>query len=287
MRPAEVAPGVYAVTTPARDFPSPENKGWNSNSAFVVTGSGVLVVDTGSSETIGQALRRAIASVTDQPVRWIVNTHGHGDHWLGNAGLTDGGVEVIASTQVAARIRAEREQWVGLFERMTDGATGDSPAVAPTRVVDERTVMRLGGVAFELLPSGGSHTPGDLVVWLPEKKVLITGDVVYSDRAPTTREGDVQRWIAFLGELEALAPQVVVPGHGAVTGVEGISNLRRYFETLWALVRAGYEQGQSDFEILPQVRAQMADMGRQYPGFEDKIGRSVSDVYLQVEQSAF
>ena len=134
MEPQPVAEGVYAVITPTRELPNPENKGWNSNSAFVITDDGVLVFDTGSSETIGEALRGAIARVTDQPVRWVVVSHGHGDHWLGNAAFAGADVEIITTPEVAERMRTEAQTWIDTFQRMTEGATGDSRIVAPTTV---------------------------------------------------------------------------------------------------------------------------------------------------------
>lgn len=71
---------VYSIVAPSYGLPTPENKGWNSNSHFVVTENGVLIFDTGSSELIGKEIKRAIKSVTDQPIRWVVNSHSHADH---------------------------------------------------------------------------------------------------------------------------------------------------------------------------------------------------------------
>jgi len=287
MQAREVAPGVYAVVTPARDFPNPENKGWNSNSTFVVTGKGVLVVDTGSSETIGKALAATIARTTKEPVRWVINTHGHGDHWLGNAAVAGADTEIISSTAVRDRIRTELDYWTELFDRMTGGAVGKSTLRAPTRTLDARTTIELGGMKVELIPSGNSHSTGDLLVWLPEKRVLMGGDVLYSDRAPSTYEADVKQWIAFLGELEKLGAVAVVPGHGSAGDARIITDLRRYFETIWAIVKRGYDAGKTDFEILPVVKTEMAPMAKHFEGFEDKVGASVSRFYLAIEQSAF
>lgn len=285
MRAAKVNEGVYAVITPARDFPNPDNKGWNSNSAFVVTKEGVLVIDTGSSETIGQALKKTIASVTDKPVRWIINTHGHADHWLGNAAFT--GAEIVASSTVRGRIEKESAEWVERFNNMTQGATGKSRISKPTRVVDVRTVTSFGEVKAELIPSQDSHSPGDLVVWLPGKGVLVTGDVVYSDRLPATFDAKVPQWTTFLRELEALKPAKVIPGHGNVADAAAIRRQREYFESLWKLVQTGYDDAKPDFEILPTVRQQLAGYAKHYPDFEQYIGQSVSHVYLQVEATAF
>ncbi len=289
LQPRKVAEGVYAVVTPTRELPNPQNKGWNSNSAFVVTGAGVLVFDTGSSEAIGEALRRAIARVTDQPVRWVVTSHAHGDHWLGNAALAGPGVELIASPGVAQRIRSEGGRWVADFRRMTGGATGESRVIAPTTLIGGRSERDLGGTRAVFIPSGGAHSPGDLLVWLPERGVLLAGDVVYSDRMPSTFDGDVRRWIALLEELQALepAPRVVVAGHGEVTDLRGVRRLHDLLAALWQAVRAGYDRGLAGYEMLPQVRAALAAYRPQYPGLDEKLQRDIGHVYLQVEAAAF
>lgn len=286
MQPVEVAPGVYAVSSTARDLPNPENMGWNANLAFAVTDDGVLVVDTGSSETIGRALRAAIARVTDQPVRWIVNTHAHGDHWLGNAAFEDD-ARVIASTPVRARIERESQRWIDLFDRMTEGATGASTVRLPDTLIDERRTLVLGGTPVEILPSGGSHSEGDLVVWLPRQRVLVTGDVLYSDRAPSLWDGDARQWSVFLGELIALEPAVVIPGHGSVSDVAGLERLQAFIDQMWAVVAEGVEQGLADFEVVPLASERLAAFKPHYPGFDEKMGRSVGAVYRQVEQSLF
>lgn len=285
MKAQKVAPSVYAVVTPARDFPNAANKGWNSNSAFVITRDGVLVFDTGASEIIGKALRQTIAKTTDKPVRWVVNSHGHGDHWLGNNAFA--GAEIISSTHVRSHVTQEGASWVGRVTTMTGGITGDSKVVAPTRAIDARTVLQFGEVRAELLLSNGGHTAGDVVLWLPEERVLLGGDVVYSDSAPGTFDANIPGWIAFLKELERLKPKVVVPGHGRVADGAVITRQREFFEQIWAIVRAGHEKGKLDHEILPEVRQKLAKYKKLYVNFDDRIGRTVSDFYQQVEASAF
>jgi cyclase len=287
MTPEAVAPGVYAVISPARDFPNPENLGWNANMAFVVTDDGVLVVDTGSSETMGVALRNAIRSVAGQPVRWIVNTHSHGDHWLGNHGFAADNPEIMAGSASIARMKQQADGWIDSFNDMTGGATGQSRTLFPGRAVDERVERDLGGTRVVLLPSGDSHSPGDLVVWLPESRVLMTGDVVYTDRAPSVWDGRVAQWIAFMDTLIGLEPLVVVPGHGRIEGPETLPRLKGYLTALWAAVEEGVLQGLPDFETVPIVRERMADIVVDYPGFEDKVNRSVAHMYTEVEDSVF
>lgn len=287
MQAEQVMDGVYAVIPPTRELPNPQNRGWNSNSAFVVTDSGVLLFDSGSSTTIGESLKQLIAGITDQPVRWIVNSHAHGDHWLGNGAFADSVDKIFATETVNRTILADGKNWIELFNTMTDGATGDSQVLAPNTLVNERTELELGGLQVVLFPSGDSHSPGDLILWLPEKRVLISGDVVYSDRMPSTNNASVRQWISMLQELEQLQPVSVIPGHGKVTDSAGINRLRGLLEDLWAAVEAGYQAGKTDYEMLPQVTAALAGYRADYPGLDEKLKRDISHVYLQVESASF
>ena len=287
MKAEEVAPGVYAVITPTRDLPNPENGGWNSNMAFIETGHGVLLFDTGSSQDIGKKLKAVIASVTDQPVRWIINSHGHGDHWLGNAAFSETVASIYASAPVTSLIQTDGSRWVEMFDGMTRGVTGQSTILAPDTLIKEDQVVIIGGLKIEFLLSGGGHSPSDLMIWLPDSSVLIAGDVIYSDRMPSTNAGDLANWLKVLPRLEALQPRVVIPGHGAVTDARGITRLNDLLTTLWRSVETGIEQGLSDFEMLPMVYESLSSFEPYYPGLEEKLRRDLSHVYLQVEAATF
>jgi len=287
MQARQVAANVYTIITPSRELPNPENRGWNSNSAFVVTAQGVILFDTGSSTEIGLALKQAIANVTDQPVRWIINSHSHGDHWLGNSAFRDTVEKVIASEAVDKIIRKDGQTWIETFNRMTEGATGKSDILPPNTLVNERKEFVLGGKKLVLFPSQDSHSPGDLILWLPDEKVLISGDVVYSDRMPSTFASNLTHWVQMLDSLEQLKPVVVVPGHGEVTDAAGLIRLRRLLQAFWLAVEKEYKLGKTDYEMTPAVTQALSSFRDDYPGLEDKIKRDISHVYLQVEAASF
>lgn len=287
MRAEPVADGVYAIVTPSRNFPDADNRGWNSNSGFVVTDAGVLLFDSGSSEAIGRAIAGTIAAVTDRPVRWVVNSHAHGDHWLGNAAFAGEGVEIISTSTVRNAIRIGGRSWVQQFNAMTGGATGESRVVAPDRLVDERAVLDLGGTEVVLFPSNDSHSPGDIILWLPRQRVLMTGDVVYVNRMPSTFASNLRNWLAMLDQLQGLDPVVVIPGHGDLTDRVGLERLHQLLAALWQAVETGYAAGKADFEMLADVASALEPYRAQYPGMDEKLSRDISHVYLQVERAAF
>ncbi|WP_026289565.1 MBL fold metallo-hydrolase [Thioalkalivibrio sulfidiphilus] len=288
MKLEQLADGVYAIVSPARGFPSADNLGWNSNTAFVVTGDGVLMFDTGSSEGIGAALRDQIRTVTDQPVRWIINSHVHGDHWLGNSAfMADEPEQIIASDITIAMMKEQGAEWLSRFYNMTDGAIGDFDLVPARDAVTESGSHQFADMEAYLLRSERAHAPGDIALWLPAQRVLLAADVVYTERGPATFDSNVQGWIAMLDEMLALEPEVVLPGHGPAGGIEALQNMRNYFQTLWDIVEEGYNAGMMDHEIAAQAREQMADFEAIYPGMSDSLGESVSHIYLQVEAALF
>ena len=145
-----IADNVYSIVAPSYGRPTPKNKGWNSNSYFVVTKKGVLVFDTGSSELIGKGIVWAIKSVTDQPIRWVVNSHSHADHWLGNAAFADIGAEIISTGPSGATMKQEGQEVVDAFSRMTEGATGSSRIAYPTLLLAQTEKRNLGGLDVNL-----------------------------------------------------------------------------------------------------------------------------------------
>ncbi|MFU8838909.1 MAG: MBL fold metallo-hydrolase [Thiohalomonadaceae bacterium] len=288
MQVEQLAENVYAIVSPARTFPNAENLGWNSNAAFVVTSEGVLMIDTGSSLAIGEALREMVRSVTDQPVRWIVNTHVHGDHWLGNgAFLADEPEQILASDIVIALMHEQGAEWVSRFNNMTDGVTGEFEPVPARDAISETGSYQFADLEAVILRTERAHSPGDLAVYLPQTGVMLASDVVYTGRGAATFDSNVQGWIAFLEEMSALQPEVVLPGHGRPAGLESISEMRDFFQTLWDIVEAGYEAGQMDYEIAEHARTVMAPFEETYPGMSDSLGEAVSHVYLQVEAAMF
>lgn len=288
MKAEQVAEGVYAIVSPAKSFPNIENKGWNSNTAFVETSEGLLVFDTGSSETIGKALIKAIRTVSNKPIKWVINSHSHGDHWLGNgAFVAEKPLEMIASDVATGLMHKSGHDWVDRFNTMTDGATGKFTPVPAKNPLVKAMKRSFGGVAVQILFSGNSHSPGDIVFWLPQQGVLLTGDTMYTQRPPATFDAQVKQWAVFLKELEGLKPKAVIPGHGPVSDISAVTNLHDYFTTLWTLVAEGYEEGLSDYEIAPGIKDKMKRFEVIYPGLYERLGESISHVYLQVEAAEF
>jgi glyoxylase-like metal-dependent hydrolase (beta-lactamase superfamily II) len=213
-----VAEGVYAHVgdTGAR---SAENEGLNANIGLIVTPAGAVLIDSGATFDSARQIEEAAAKVTRQPIRWVINTGGQDHRWLGNGWFKARGTEIIAHANGRADMNDRGNDHLQALRAVLGKKADGTEPTLPTRFVDgpdER--LELGGVVLELKHRGGAHTPGDTMVWLPQRGVLFTGDVVYVDRMlGVIPVSNTKRWLDSFAVIEALQPRVLVPGHGRVT----------------------------------------------------------------------
>jgi glyoxylase-like metal-dependent hydrolase (beta-lactamase superfamily II) len=213
-----VAPNVYAYVgdTEGRTY---DNEALNANFGLVVTPEGALLIDSGASLQGAQKIAQAAKKVTSQPIRWVINTGGQDHRWMGNGFFKSQGTEILAHAHGQADMTARgpehlRNNAPVLKERLTG-----TDVVLPTRWLTKAdTTLQWGGMTVQVVHRGGGHTPGDSMVWLPQSGVVFTGDVVYVDRILGLHAvSKTKTWIQSFAALQALKPQVVVPGHGRVT----------------------------------------------------------------------
>ncbi|HHL39041.1 MAG TPA: MBL fold metallo-hydrolase [Deltaproteobacteria bacterium] len=247
-----LADGVYGFVA----------RGGRTNSAFIVTGEGVVVVDTQGPRELALLLGEEIARTTDEPVIYVINTHYHGDHTFGNQYFVQAR-EIIAHTDtrrlLIERDEAHRRRFVRFFG--AESLEGFELTL-PTMTMDSELVLRPGGREIVVRAAPGAHTDGDIYVYLPEEKVVIAGDLLYSRRLPWLGDGHTGRWLEVLEELEALDADVYLPGHGEPTGVDGVRSFAAYLRELRAEVSRLMDEGKT----LEEVKASI-ELPR-YAGYE-------------------
>jgi glyoxylase-like metal-dependent hydrolase (beta-lactamase superfamily II) len=258
-------------------LPTPENKGWNSNIHFVVTNKGVLLFDTGSSEAIGRQIKKAIQSITSQPVRWIVNSHSHADHWLGNAAFTDTATEMITSYGAFNTMKKHGLGAVKFYEKVTKGSIGKTRLAYPTLLLTQGQKRNFGGLEVEFIFAHDGHSPGDVLMWLPQQKIIFGGDVLSSDWMPMiTGHGNVPHLISTLKTIAKLRPTVVLTGHGKATTAQAITRDADLLTSVWQQVKTNYAQGIKLEETLATVKTQLkTKYSPLYKNFTAEIERYV------------
>jgi glyoxylase-like metal-dependent hydrolase (beta-lactamase superfamily II) len=264
---------------------SSANAGFNSNAGFVVTDDGVVVIDALGTPALGKALRAAIARITAQPVRRVILTHYHADHFYGLEAFKAAGAEVWAhkaareyfASGEAERRRTQRARdlfpWVDESTRL----------VRPDRWLEERSEFTLGGVRFEIHHLGPAHSPEDVIVVVPSEGVVFSGDILFAGRIPFVGEADSKQWLARIARLLEMQPRIMVTGHGEVSRnpVRDLTLTRDYLEHL----RAAMGKAVADFVPFEEAYAR-TDWSRfeKLPAFSAANRINAYGTYLLMER---
>ncbi|MGV0958377.1 MAG: MBL fold metallo-hydrolase [Limnohabitans sp.] len=215
---APVGEGVYAYIgdTEGRTY---ENEAINANIGLIVTHAGAVLIDSGASFQGAEKIARAVARVTSQPIRWVINTGGQDHRWLGNGYFQAAGADIIAHAHAQKDMIARgQEQLSALQPILKERLQGTTPTLPNRLIQGADTHLVLGSEPIDILYRNGGHTPGDVIVWLPRKNILFSGDLVYVDRILGMHAvSQTKTWLDSFAVIDALKPAVIVPGHGAVT----------------------------------------------------------------------
>lgn len=278
-----VAPGVYAFIgeKAGRTY---ENEGLNANIGLVVTPAGALLIDSGASLRGAQQIQAAVRQVTLQPVKWVINTGGQDHRWLGNGHFVAQGAEVIAHANARADLQARGGDHIAALKpELKEKLDGTVPTL-PTRWLTGRDeTLNLGGTVVEVKHRGGAHTPGDVMVWLPQQRVVFSGDIVYVDRMlgvlPVSHTG---RWLESFAALEALQPARIVPGHGDVCELpQAQAQTRDYLQALRTHMKKAVENGE---DIGAAIRSFDAKPWAGLLNAADLHPGNASRTYLELER---
>jgi glyoxylase-like metal-dependent hydrolase (beta-lactamase superfamily II) len=223
----KIAENVYAYVD--TKHASPRN-GFGANAGIIVGKDGILVVDTLISAKMADKFLKDIRTISDKPIRYVVNTHSHLDHCFGNAEFEKLGVVIVAHRNsredlwMNGEATMKRARTYGLTDDDLEGTTIALPKITFT----DRMEIDLGGQAVTLIDPGPSHTDGSIMVYLPDKKVLFAGDILFTDYHPNLAGGDIEGWIKTLDFISTLDVIAIIPRHGPVSGKKDIADMRNY-----------------------------------------------------------
>jgi len=213
----KITDNIYALVG-ERTQRSAENLANNSTHGVIITEEGVILVDSGGSYLGAKQIHEAIKALTDQPVKLVINTGGQDHRWLGNDYFKQQGAHIISSATAVADQHERADYHLNRLQSLIgDALEGTQPAYADETFESSKTIT-MGDITLELHHEGPAHTLGDLFVWLPEQKIMFTGDIVFTERALGTGPAkNVKSWIQVFEKMAAYQPEVVVPGHGHAT----------------------------------------------------------------------
>ncbi len=260
-----VAEGVYAMIAqmPFRG---------QCNSAIIVLDHGVLVVDTQSNPEQARAVVAKVRTLTDKPVRYVVNTHHHPDHWQGNAAYFEAwphGIDIIS-------LAATREHLLAAGKTVADAL--------PTLTFERRLILHGRARRVELLWVGRGHTDADMVVYLPQDKILITGDLLHC-WTPYMGDSYPWEWIGTLDRAAKLDFDTVIPGHGDILrGKEQFALWKKYLRDLMGETTEAQRQGASLEAVKKSVAAKLVGKyGGKFPdAFPQEVIGNIEKAYQVV-----
>jgi len=249
----EIAPGVFfryssiSATDKTVEF-------GGSNNIWIVFEDYVVVYDANFPKEAGDVVA-AIRKTTDKPIRYVLDSHHHGDHAYGNAVFAKAGATIVAQANCAHWLRTKGGQE---FLEAGRGPTGRKDIAAsylkvPSLVFDDRLVLDDGKQRVELLFLGHAHTGGDAFLYMPKHKILCTGDACANGAYNYTGHSDTASWIRVLDRAQQLDVKMVCPGHGPLTTREVLKKQQRYFIELRQQVKAGIAAGKSVDDIVKSI----------------------------------
>ena len=244
--PQEVIPGVWSAigATLPQTY---ENSGHNNNLSFVITEDGVLVMNAGANYLLAQALHEEIKKLTKQPVKYVVLENAQTHAMLGSNYWKEQGATIIAHKDAAQVIKQHGHSLLASTrDRLRDKAF-KTQLVAPDQVFDDKLELKMGSWKFEILHLGPAHSPGDIMVWMPEKKLIISGDIAFHERLlPLFDDTNTAGWIKTWDKFEALGANIIIPGHGRPTNIAVVTKYTKdYLVYLRAKVAAVLKKGGS------------------------------------------
>ncbi len=226
-KPVQIVDGVWSsigATAPS----TYENSGHNNNLSFVITKDGVLVVNAGGNYLLAASLHAEIKKLTDQPVKYVVLENGQGHAMLGSNYWKEQGATIIAHADAASEIEKKQYDIADAAKARLRDKFFNTKVVMPDKTFDDKLVIEMGGERIEILNLGPAHSPGDISVWLPKKKVVIAGDMAFHIRMlPVFEYTDTAGWIESWKNFVALGAKHVIPGHGGPTDYATVTKYTR------------------------------------------------------------
>ena len=277
----QLSPNIYALVG-EMDQRSDANLANNATFGVIVTEAGVVLVDPGGSYRGAQQIDETIKTLTDKPVRLVINSGGQDHRWLGNNYFKQQGARLIASAAAISDHKARsRDQMFALQNLLTqENLQGTEPLFAEERF-EEKKSLHFGGVQLELIHVGPAHTPGDTLVWLPQQRIVFAGDVVYVERMlGVGTMSNSAHWIEAFETLAALQPEWVVPGHGHAVSLE-----RARAETYDYLIFLRESVAKMIDEDIGMDKVGEIDQSRfsHLKVYEQIKGRNAQQVYTEME----
>tara|TARA_Y100000590_G_scaffold253924_1_gene285195 strand:- start:165 stop:1100 length:936 start_codon:yes stop_codon:yes gene_type:complete len=225
-----------------------------ANIGFIVGTNCVAVIDTGGSISIGNKLKKSIRGITKKPICYVINTHVHYDHILGNKAFTDESPDFIGHKDLAEAINQNRDFFLNQFRNNLTSDPKNSDIIEPNILIEKTKKLELGERSITLIPFATSHSHNDLIVIDNKTKTLWAGDLIFRERIPSLT-GSLKGWLKSINKIKELDIKVVVPGHGSVASSldKAIKQQQDYLTLLLNKTRKAINEGKFINEAMENI----------------------------------
>ena len=228
------------------------NNGNISNSCFVNMGTSYLVIDSGPSYSYAKEAYDKIKTIKNLPISYVVNTHVHDDHWLGNSYYKEIGAKIIGSSDFKTLPILEKTR---MQMKISKDAYEKTTQTYPEVFVEKEKILEINGEKVYIKSvNKKAHTRSDLFIYIPSKKIVFVGDLVFNERLPSIRDGDVSGWLKALEELKSMDVDYIVGGHGSVVSKKSVDFTYNYLKTLKKEVSILMEEGEEIGDVVNKVK---------------------------------
>jgi glyoxylase-like metal-dependent hydrolase (beta-lactamase superfamily II) len=286
-KPTQISEHVWAWIGPYGG-PSKDNNGYRMNLAFVVGKDAVAVLDSGYGPAMANDMLRHIRLITDRPVRYVVNSNSQPHRFMGNGPFQAQGAILVAGKGALPRMQASGDAYARTIEstlELPDGSITAPPA--PDKLVEDSLTLDLGGVSLEVVAVGQAHTPGSLIVHVPQDQLVYAGDVLYRGRllALVSEVSDLEGWLQAWERLEQYPDARFLPGHGEPGPLSAFTHGNRDY--LRALLEHMQQAVDAGTDMQAAINAFDSTPWQSLADFEDLAGRNAHEAYRQREAAAF
>ena len=279
-KPVEFIPNVWSAIG-ATSPPNYENSGHNNNLSFIVTGEGVVVVNSGAAYSVASALHDEIKQITKQPVVLVINENEQGHAMLGNAYWKALDVPIIAHVNAAKEWEHTSFDSLKFMQKYNQDKSKLTTVQGPTETFEKEKVLSLGDFKIRILWLGSAHSPGDLVVFLENRRLVISGDMAFHERLlPVMETTETGKWLESWEKFEDLKALYVIPGHGHPTNMDQVRRYTKdYIEFLREAVETILDDGGDlqDAYNIDQTKYSHLDT------FDELAAKNAGRVFTQME----
>lgn len=274
---------IYALLGPT-ELPNAHNGGYMVNSTLILGDKGAILIDSGFSDEVGAHIRKAAEKLTKLPITHVINTHHHGDHSLGNVAFP--GAEIISSENCKKLVEDTGADWIAIAESSIGRKLPNTRPIPASRTYASQThtPLEINGVKMELWVPEAAHTKGDMLVWLPDDKVLVAGDVLVNTTTPNFRDAETKKWVQTLAGVQQYPAKTIIPGHGPLMTLKDARAMHKRMAAFYAGVEKVYKSGGAEADVRKQVSLRE---WKKLKHFDEQMGGNINKVWLEVEAENF